>query len=118
MRGNRQNYDDWAAEGCEGWSFDEVLPLFKRLENYEGGASDLRGVSGPIEVTHPAEMSPVSRLFGDAVADTCDVPLVADYNGPRQESVGPVQMSAKKGLRSSTSGAICPRYLAEWACQE
>ncbi|SUA41294.1 Choline dehydrogenase [Nocardia africana] len=47
VRGNKANFDSWAAEGCEGWSYEDVLPAYKRLENWEGGASDLRGSGGP-----------------------------------------------------------------------
>ena len=48
VRGNRKNYDDWAAEGCKGWGFDDVLPSFKRLETWEDGETELRGGSGPV----------------------------------------------------------------------
>ena len=51
VRGNRKNYDDWAAAGCAGWGFADVLPSFKRLEDWEDGASELRGSGGPVKVT-------------------------------------------------------------------
>ena len=51
VRGNRKNYDDWAAAGCAGWSYADVLPSFKRLEDWEDGASALRGSGGPVKVT-------------------------------------------------------------------
>ena len=106
VRGNKKNYDDWAAEGCDGWSFEEVLPYYKRLESYEKGESELRGGSGPVAVSHWGEgTSPLSEMFKDAVADVCNVPILDDYNGESQEGVGPVQMSAKDGLRYSTSEA-------------
>ncbi len=110
VRGNRRNYDDWAAEGCEGWAFDDVLPLFKRMEDYDGGASDIRGAGGPIQVTTQGEgCSPVSEAFRQAVADTCGCALTDDYNGAEQEGSGWTQMSARDGLRYSTSeGYIRP----------
>ena len=52
VRGNRKNFDDWAAEGCKGWSFDDVLPAFKKLEDWEDGATELRGVQRP-DQGHP-----------------------------------------------------------------
>ncbi|MEO1273027.1 MAG: GMC oxidoreductase, partial [Myxococcota bacterium] len=98
------NYDSWAEDdGCEGWSYDDVLPYFKRLENFEDGPSSYRGAGGPIEVTRHHEVSPVSEAFIDAVADTCRVEITDDYNGYEQEGVGKVQMSARDGLRYSTS---------------
>ncbi len=114
VRGNRKNYDDWAAEGCAGWSFDELLPLFKRLEDYDGGASELRGTGGPIRVTTQAECSPASVAFREAVADVCRCPLTDDYNGAEQHGSGWTQMSAAGGLRYSTSeGYIRPAAARE-----
>ncbi len=103
VRGNRANFDAWAAEGCTGWSFEDVLPLFKKLEDYDGGPSDLRGSGGPIAVTTTDDLSPVSLAFQSAVAKTCGVPVLEDYNGAQQEGVGLVQISARDGLRYSTS---------------
>jgi len=105
VRGNRANYDGWAAEGCEGWSFDELLPLYRRMEDFEGGASDLRGSGGPVAVTYSKKLSPVSYAFQEAVASTCGVAKLDDYNGEQQEGVGVVQVSAKGGVRYSTSKA-------------
>ncbi|MBM65365.1 MAG: choline dehydrogenase [Myxococcales bacterium] len=105
VRGNRANYDSWAAQGCTGWGFDDVLPYFKRLEDFEAGESDLRGAGGPVAVTRPKDCSPVSELFMEAVAEVTGVPRIEDYNGPTQEGVSIVQMSAKDGLRYSTSQA-------------
>ena len=59
LRGHRQNYDDWAASGCEGWSYDDVLPYFKKLENHQDGETPYHGASGPIRVSrHPRESPP------------------------------------------------------------
>src|SRR6266702_2497094 len=60
VRGNRKNFDDWAAAGCKGWSFNDVLPSFKRLEDWEGGASELRGAGGPIKVTRQKDLTGAS----------------------------------------------------------
>ena len=109
VRGHRKNYDDWAAEGCDGWAFDDVLPLFKRMENFDGGADAYRGEGGPIEVTKQGDISPVSEAFQHAVAETCKVDIIDDYNGATQEGAAMFQQSAKDGLRYSTSeGYIHP----------
>lgn len=105
VRGNRKNYDDWAAAGCEGWSYEDVLPLFKRLERFEDGESEYRGGSGPIECTRAHDISPVTTALMQALSSTCNVPLLDDYNGASQEGVGPCQMNAKDGLRYSSSEA-------------
>ena len=105
VRGNRKNYDDWAADGCDGWSYDEVLPYFKRLESFDEGDPAYRGSDGPIKVTRRAEVSPVSAALRDAIASGCDVPVLDDYNGAEQQGSAYVQMNAKDGLRYSTSEA-------------
>jgi choline dehydrogenase len=63
VRGNRQNYDDWATEGCKGWAYDDVLPSFKRMENWEDGASELRGAGGPIQVTRQRDLTPARPVY-------------------------------------------------------
>jgi len=105
VRGNRANFDEWAAEGCEGWGYEDVLPYFKRMENYEGGASEYRGAGGPVQVSITDGLSPVSEAFSDAVSTSCGVPQLDDYNAERQEGVGRFQISASKGVRSSASEA-------------
>ncbi len=111
VRGNRANYDDWAAEGCAGWSFDEVLPYFKRLESYDGGESALRGGSGPVAVTTQESVTPISQKFLHAVAETCGVDIIADYNGPSQEGASLFQASSRDGLRYSTAEAYIHPHL-------
>ena len=69
VRGNRKNYDDWAAEGCKGWGFDDVLPSFKRLETWEDGATELRGGSGPVKVTRQTDLTPASQKFLGALQE-------------------------------------------------
>lgn len=105
VRGNPKNYDDWADEGCKGWSFQEVLPSFKRMESWEGGESDLRGGAGPVRVTRQSDLTPASEKFIAALADTAGVPVIDDYNGPSQEGAAVFQQSAHGGLRYSSSVA-------------
>jgi choline dehydrogenase len=103
VRGNQQNYDDWAAAGCKGWSFRDVLPSFKRMEDWEGGASALRGGGGPIKVTRQKDLTLASEKFMEALAGTAGVPRIDDYNGESQEGVSVFQQNASGGLRYSSS---------------
>ncbi|GAA1021178.1 choline dehydrogenase [Acrocarpospora pleiomorpha] len=103
VRGNRRNYDDWAADGCAGWSFADVLPSFKRMESWEDGASELRGGGGPIRVTRAKDITPATQAFIEALADTAGVKRNDDYNGESQEGAALFQQSAYGGLRYSSS---------------
>lgn len=105
MRGQPQDYDHWAQLGNRGWSFDDVLPYFKRLESYDGGSDELRGRSGPVRVTDsPRQMTPVlEKLIASASA--LGLPFNPDLNGERQEGIGMSQVSISKGKRQSTAAA-------------
>ncbi|MBH25906.1 MAG: choline dehydrogenase [Myxococcales bacterium] len=106
VRGHRANFDSWAEDdGCEGWSYEEILPYYKRMESFEDGASAYRGGDGPVHVTRHHEVSPVTEAFIDAVSDVCRVDITDDYNAYEQEGVGKVQMSARDGVRYSSSEA-------------
>ncbi len=105
VRGHRQNYDDWAAEGCAGWGSDEVTRTYKKIEDWEGGEDEFRGAGGPIPVIASKDLVPATAALIDAIAGTCAVPVLDDYNGARQEGVGPCQMNARGGLRFSSSEA-------------
>lgn len=107
LRGNHKNYDDWAARGCEGWSFEDVLPFYKKLEDHQDGETQYHGAGGPIRVSrHPDdELSPVSVAFMKAVSAVCDVPILNDFNAETQHGTGIVQMSCRDGVRSGTGEA-------------
>jgi choline dehydrogenase-like flavoprotein len=105
VRGHRENYDGWAADGCKGWSYDDVLPSFKRLEDWEGGASAHRGAGGPIAVTKQKGLTPASEAWIEALTQSLGVPFNDDYNGAQQEGASIFQMSAKGGIRFSASKA-------------
>lgn len=110
VRGNKANFDSWAAEGCEGWSYADVLPAYKRLENWEEGASELRGSGGPIQVTRQKELTPIAQGFISAATETLGVPQIADYNGESQEGISIFQQSVRNGIRySSSRGFITER---------
>jgi len=105
VRGNRQNFDDWAADGCPGWSYDEILPSYKRLENWEDGPTDFRGSGGPVQVTRVKGLTRASEAFIEAFAQTSGTKRVDDYNGAEQEGVGVFQQSVHQRLRYSSSVA-------------
>ena len=100
VRGNRQNYDDWA---CPGWSYADVLPSFKRFEDWEDGATAVRGAGGPVKVTRQQDLTPASQAFIEALAATAGVKQIDDYNGEAQEGVAVCQQNAAGGLRYSSS---------------
>jgi choline dehydrogenase len=87
VRGNRRDYDRWAAAGNPGWAYADVLPLFRRMEDFDGGASDYRGSGGPLSVIVHDTPTPVSeRLFPAAAANGFDdLGSGFDYNAERQE---------------------------------
>ena len=89
----------------DGWGFDDVLPTYRKLENFDGGESGLRGTGGPVEVTTVRDLSPVTEAFMSATASAFGTAPNEDYNGERQEGVSNVQMSAKDGVRFSTAHA-------------
>ena len=86
VRGNRRNYDTWSALGADGWSYDDVLPAFKALEDYEGGASDEHGVGGPIPVVDCPDPVMRSEEFMNAATEVGFDGPYWDTNGARQEN--------------------------------
>ena len=103
VRGNRANYDSWAAEGNIGWSADDVNAAYQRMEDFEDGASDYRGAGGPIRITRNKAPQEGSLQFIQATADTLGVKVLDDYNGESQEGVSRMQQNAAGGLRYSAS---------------
>lgn len=104
VRGQKQDYDQWRQLGNTGWGWEDVLPCFKRSENWEGGASELRGSEGPLRVSR-------TRLNRNAVdayvqaAQAAGFPHNEDYNGETQEGMGYFQLTAHKGQRCSSAKA-------------
>jgi choline dehydrogenase-like flavoprotein len=114
VRGNRVNYDDWAAQGCTGWGYEDVLPYFKKLEDFEAGASEYRGADGPIKVSRPDNISPLSQAFLDACSESCGVSIIDDYNAGSQEGAALWQLSCRDGIRySSSEGYLRPNRKRE-----
>jgi choline dehydrogenase-like flavoprotein len=104
LRGNRLDYDDWAADGATGWSYEEVLPYFKRGEDNERGASEYHGVGGPQAVSDSRSMHPlVDRMLEAAVQ--AGHPANPDLNGGTQDGVGRFQVTQRGGMRCSAADA-------------
>ena len=101
IRGNRADYDGWAAGGAEGWSYDEVLPYFKRSEDNERGEDEFHGVGGPMSVSDSRAMSPLIETMLEA-SRLAGHELNPDFNGAVQEGVGAFSS------RSATGGAARP----------
>lgn len=108
VRGNRLDYDRWAQLGCRGWSWEEVLPLFKAMEDFEGGDDDLRGKGGPIRATAVPENLALYRSFFEACR-TVGIERTRDYNGHVQTGAAMTQVSISHGRRMSTAAT----YLKE-----
>ncbi|WP_205695989.1 GMC family oxidoreductase [Conexibacter sp. SYSU D00693] len=104
IRGARSDWDGWAAQGCEGWSYDEVLPYFLRAEDHARGASDVHGAGGPLTVSEPVERGELSQRFLDACA-AAGMPANDDFNGGTQDGVGWYQTTIRDGKRCSTAVA-------------
>jgi choline dehydrogenase len=102
VRGNRADFDGWAALGCPGWDYDSVLPAFKRIETWEGGENKYRGGSGPISVVTQSNRGQANMAYIEA-AKQAGYPETADYNGEVQEGVALVQVNHRRGMRSSSS---------------
>ncbi len=105
LRGNRLDYDDWAASGCEGWSYEEVLPYFKRSEDNERGEDAYHGVGGPLAVSESRSMHPLVDAQLEAAVQA-GYELNPDLNGERQDGVGRFQLTQRNGLRCSTADAF------------
>jgi choline dehydrogenase len=105
VRGNRANFDSWAAEGNVGWDADSVNATYKRLEDFEDGENAFRGAGGPIRVTRNKIPQEGSLQFLQATADTIGCEILDDYNAESQEGVSRMQQNAAGGLRYSASRA-------------
>ena len=106
VRGQREDYDAWAAAGNPGWGFDDLLPLFKAIEHNEAGADEWRGVGGPLHVTDCSHsVHPLTARYLQA-AQQAGLPLNPDFNGSSQEGVGIYQISTRNGRRMSAARAF------------
>lgn len=105
IRGQAEDYDHWHALGNEGWSFKDVLPLFKRSECQVRGANDYHGVDGSLAVADLLDQHPLCEAF-IAAAQEQGIPRNNDFNGATQEGAGYYQLTTKNGLRCSAAKAF------------
>ncbi len=105
LRGNRADYDGWAAGGATGWSYDEVLPYFKRSEDNERGEDEYHGVGGPLSVSDSRSMTPLVDTMLEA-SELAGLDYTPDFNGARQDGVGRFQSTQRNGRRHSTAAAF------------
>src|SRR5262245_57945153 len=101
VRGQRQDYDHWAQLGNRGWSYQDVLPIFKAMESYANGDGELRGRQGPLQITDSDENGRLYYSFFEA-AGTLGIKPNRDYNGADQEGITMTQASIGRGRRMST----------------
>jgi choline dehydrogenase len=102
VRGQPEDFDLWRQLGNAGWSFDDVLPYFRRAEDQERGADELHGVGGPLAVSNVCEPHPLCEAF-IAAAQQAGFPRNDDFNGPSQDGAGYFQLTARRGRRCSTA---------------
>jgi choline dehydrogenase len=104
IRGNHEDFDEWSRAGCDGWSWREVLPYFKKSEDHELGASEYHGVGGPMKVS----LGPNQHELAAAVvqsAENMGLKYNPDFNGESQDGVGYYQFNISKGRRWSAARA-------------
>jgi len=104
IRGHARDFDNWRQSGCDGWAFADVLPYFKRMENYGGGSDSYRGSGGPLHVTRPNPTDPITRAFLEA-GEQAGYPVTEDISGFRQEGFGVFDRTTATGERWSTARA-------------
>ena len=105
VRGQSQDYDTWAQLGNRGWSYREVLPIFRDMESYQGDADDeFRGRGGPLKVTESNETGPLYDALIKAAGEV-GIAYTRDYNGAQQDGIGMTQATIRQGRRMST--AVC-----------
>ncbi len=108
VRGQREDYDAWAAAGNVGWAFEDVLPYFRMAEDHRHGADAYRGVGGPIAVRNPVEPHALAEAFIES-AVMSGIPRTDDFNGVAQEGVGYYQMTVRGVRRCSTATGYLKR---------
>ena len=105
IRGTAADYERWVAAGAAGWSYDDVLPYFKRAEDQERGEDEFHGAGGPLSVSDLRYKNPLSHMFIDA-ARALGLAVNDDFNGETQEGVGFYQVTQRDGRRCSSAVAF------------
>lgn len=111
IRGQREDYDAWAAAGNPGWGYDDLLPVFKAIEDNQAGADEWRGRGGPVHVSDMrAHAHPLTLRYLEA-ARQAGLPENPDFNGASQEGVGIYQITTRNGRRMSAARAFLRRAM-------
>ncbi|MEM9130350.1 MAG: choline dehydrogenase [Pseudomonadota bacterium] len=105
IRGNAWDYDNWAALGCDGWSYNDVLPYFREVEDNELVDSSYHGQGGPLYVSNPESGNAAYEAFINAGLEL-GYPRNPDFNGETQDGFGPFQLNIKNGRRWSSADAF------------
>ena len=120
VRGHAMDYDHWEESGARGWAYADVLPYFKRMENWDsggqGGDPDWRGKNGPLHVTRGPRKNPLFDVFVEA-GRQAGYNVTGDYNGEAQEGFGPFDMTVHKGERWSAAKAYLRPALKRPNCK-
>ena len=113
IRGHARDYDGWRQMGCDGWSFADVLPYFKRSETNENGGDDFHGGDGPLHVSNGRSTNPLFRSFIEAGIEAGHR-RTQDFNGEQQEGFGPYQLTIHDGQTLERGeGLSAPRARTE-----
>ncbi len=104
IRGQARDYDHWRQLGNEGWSYDDVLPYFRKAESQENGADEFHGDGGPLRVSNLRERNPLCQAFIESAVDA-GIPRNDDFNGVSQEGVGFYQITTRNARRCSAAVA-------------
>jgi choline dehydrogenase len=104
VRGHPLDFERWEEEGAKGWGYRNVLPYFRRAESFRGLADAYRGDRGPLATSHGLKCNPLYDAF-IAAGHEAGYPVSGDLNGERQEGFGPLDMTVRDGVRSSTANA-------------
>jgi choline dehydrogenase len=104
VRGHPLDFERWEEEGAKGWGYRHVLPYFRRAESFQGQADAYRGDAGPLTTAHGRKCNPLYHAFIEA-GRQAGYALSRDLNGERQEGFGPLDMTVRDGVRSSTANA-------------
>ena len=105
MRGQKSDYDHWAALGLRGWSWDDVLPVFKRSEDYQHGADELHGAGGELRVEERRVSWEILDAWRDAAVE-CGIPKIAEFNRGDNFGTAYFQMNQRRGRRWSATKAF------------
>ena len=120
VRGHAKDFDHWAESGAQGWSYADVLPYYKRMENWRsgghGGNKSWRGRRGPLHISRGLRLNPLFKAFVKA-GKQAGYETTDDYNGEKQEGFGPMDQTVYRGRRWSAANAYLRPALKTGKCQ-